>query len=232
MTMNIKYLQKTSLIDYPDTIASIVFVGGCNLSCGYCYNKALWDSASQPDLPTTEILNQLQARKNYCDGIVITGGEPCLQPELAEFLTQLKKIGYKIKLDTNGTFPNIVQNLLDQNLINYIAMDIKAPFARYNEITGQSLNMATIQKSISIIQNAGISCEFRSTIWKEAFQKEQLIQMASQIKGTTPYYLQNFFNSQNEKQSGYTPFTQSEINSILPSLRELTPHITLRGDWH
>ena len=167
--MNIYGYQKTTLLDYPGHVAATLFTGGCNFRCPFCHNSNLiLNPTSSSLISEDEIFHFLKKRKNILSGICITGGEPTLQTDLAEFIKKLKSLEYKIKLDTNGYHPKILSDLLDQNLLDYIAMDIKSGYSNYSDICGISnFNITPITESISVIENSGINYEFRTTVVNE-----------------------------------------------------------------
>jgi pyruvate formate lyase activating enzyme len=230
--MRIKYIQKTSLIDYPGHLSATIFVGGCNFDCAYCYNTSLKKADEEKDIAPEEILDILDKRKHLIEGVVITGGEPTIQPSLADFLAKIRKnTSLKIKLDTNGSNPDVLLNLLSKNLLDYIAMDIKAPLENYEKITQEKIKAENILRSIEIIKNSHIKNEFRTTIWQEAFLPKDILEMLKLIKGSQSYYLQNYFNSQKNDNSNFTPFSKEAIFPILEKAKTYVKKITLRGDW-
>ncbi len=164
--MKIGGLLKFSMIDFPGYISAIVFTQGCNIRCRYCHNPELLPVQTETDYSTEEILFYLEKRKNCLEGLVITGGEPTLQPDLKDFIIKVKALGYKIKIDTNGTNPGVIKELLDNRLADFIAMDIKAPFEKYSMICGP-VNIDKIKESMSLIINSGIPYQFRTTYDKE-----------------------------------------------------------------
>ena len=190
--MKIAGLQKTSLIDYPDKVAAIVFTQGCPFRCGYCYNPELLPLQSDKLFSTQVILDFLVRRKKVLDALVITGGEPTLQKDLPQFIKKVKALGYLVKLDTNGTNPEMLKQLISTKTIDYIAMDIKAPIKDYSRVVNVKVDEAKIKKSIKLIMNSGLGYEFRSTILPRLHTKEDLVQMAKLIKGAKRYYLQKF----------------------------------------
>ncbi|PIP17329.1 MAG: anaerobic ribonucleoside-triphosphate reductase activating protein [Candidatus Portnoybacteria bacterium CG23_combo_of_CG06-09_8_20_14_all_37_13] len=190
--MLIKGLQKASFVDWDGKIATVLFCAGCNFKCGFCFNKELVNSSSElVEIPEKKILEFLESRKNFIDGVVITGGEPCLQKDLPEFIAKIK---LPVKLDTNGSNPEILEYLIKNKLINYIAMDIKAPLNRYQEVAkSKILNLKSkILKSINLIIESGIDHEFRSTLVPGIHTEKDIKKMAQLIKGGKRYFLQNF----------------------------------------
>ena len=189
--MQIKGLQKTSLIDYPDKICSTVFLPGCNLKCRFCHNSDLVLNAdSLATIGEKEFFDHLTNRKGKIDAVTICGGEPTIHKDLPEFIKKIKDAGFFVKLDTNGTNPEMVQLLLDRNLLDYIAMDVKAPKNKYQEIT-QAKDIRKIQKSIEIIKDSGIDYEFRTTILPFFTQKD-MKEILKLISPCNKYILQQF----------------------------------------
>ena len=188
--MRIGGIQKSSLLDFPNMISAIVFTKGCNFACGYCHNPELFNSGVEHS--TSEFFEFLNTRKGKLDGIVITGGEPCLQPDLIDFIKQIKQMGFLVKLDTNGSFPDVIQKLLNENLLDYIAMDIKAPIEKYNAVSNSTISTDKIATSINLIMNSKIDYEFRTTVVKSQLTFEDFENIGDLIKGAKKYYLQKF----------------------------------------
>ena len=190
--MHIGGFQKNSLIDFPGTIACVVFTSGCNFKCPYCHNPEL---AAGPvngvgRLNTSDIFSFLSKRKGWVDGVVITGGEPCLQPDLIEFIQQLKQMGLAVKLDTNGSRPSVLSRLLDRSLLDYVAMDIKTGPDRYPDIMTSAPGSDVIFQSIQIIMASAPDYEFRTTCVRPFIDASVIKQIAGQIKGARRYVLQ------------------------------------------
>ncbi len=187
-------IQKTSLIDYPEAVSCVVFTIGCNMACGYCHNPEL----SKPIQPiktgyTEEMFfNFLKERKEKLEGIVITGGEPTIHDDLPEFIKKIKNLGFKVKLDTQGTRPDMVEQLLEERLLDYVAMDVKAPIERYREVTVSMVNTDDILKSIKLIMEKAPNYEFRTTIVKGQLDAEDFEKIGKMIKGAPLYALQKF----------------------------------------
>lgn len=167
--MNIAGFVKTSFVDYPGKIASVVFTQGCNLRCSYCHNVSLIDpnDTSNVILPE-EIFEFLSKRKGMIDAVVVSGGEPTLQTNLHVFIAELKAMRLLVKLDTNGTSPDSLRMLIEEELLDFIAMDLKAPLSKYDSITGTSqLELASVRESVEVIKNSGLAHEFRTTLCSE-----------------------------------------------------------------
>tara|TARA_Y100000310_G_scaffold251715_1_gene258309 strand:- start:28671 stop:29411 length:741 start_codon:yes stop_codon:yes gene_type:complete len=188
----IKGFQKTSLLDFPSKISSIIFIGGCNFRCNYCYNPDLVDINSIPNLHIIEVLEELNTRRKYIDGVVITGGEPTLYPDLPLLIKEIKDLNLLVKLDTNGTNPPLVRELINKNLVDYIAVDIKAPAEKYYTIVGKKVNINLIKETVEILINSKIDYEFRTTLIKEDHPEQDILIMADWIKGAKKYCLQQF----------------------------------------
>jgi pyruvate formate lyase activating enzyme len=193
INMKIGGLQKISLIDYPGLICAIVFLQGCNFRCSYCHNPELvTPELFQPCIKENDILAFLATRQGKLDAVTITGGEPTIQPDLAIFIKKIRKMGFAVKLDTNGSQPQVIQSLLDEKLLNFIAMDIKAPLAKYGGIAGVPVALKSITESIKIILKAAISHEFRTTIVQSQLAPGDISKIAQLIPGAERYALQKF----------------------------------------
>ena len=193
--MIISGLQKLTLLDFPGYVACTIFTRGCNMRCPFCQNQGLVAPEhfdSKEIIPTKDIIEFLQSRKSRLQGICITGGEPTLQTDLIEFIKQVKSIGYKVKLDTNGTNPEIIKTLIDNNFLDYIAMDIKNDLSRYEPTSGTSMAKERILKSIDVIKDAGIEYEFRTTVVQELHDEESFQNIAKIIGHVTNYSLQYY----------------------------------------
>lgn len=179
-------LQKTSLLDFPEKIAAIVFTVGCNFRCGYCHNPELITGEAKIE----EVFEFLKTRQGKLDGVVITGGEPCLQKDLPEFIKQVKELGFAVKLDTNGSFPEMLEKVLSD--LDYVAMDIKAPLEKYSQIVNVDVDTSKILKSIEVLKNGGVDYEFRTTVVKSQLSFEDFEKIGQLIQGAPRYYLQRF----------------------------------------
>lgn len=229
----IKGFEKTTLIDFPGHIASIIFLGGCNFRCDYCYNKDLvLNPGSLPGLTQESILHELTQRKNFIDGVVITGGEPTLYPGLTQLIGEIKALGLKVKLDSNGYQPTILKNLLESGMVDYVAMDIKGPLSRYQDITCVPLKVERIQESINLLKTGTVPYEFRTTVWKNAFTDKEFDDIFDLIRGAQHYYLQNMYPVFTIKpQHTYEPMSKQAITPIFERGKEAVHHISLRGEW-
>ncbi len=188
-------LQKLTLIDFPGRLAATVFLTGCNFRCPFCYSSELVlpeKIKKQPKISEKELFKFLKERKELIDAVVLCGGEPLTSKGLVPLIKKIKKMGFLVKLDTNGSDPALLKKLIDEKLVDYVAMDIKGPKERYSEFAGVKVNIKKIQKSIDILKEGKVDCEFRSTIVPTLHKKEDVIEMAKWIRGAKKYYLQNF----------------------------------------
>ena len=191
--MKIKGFQKTSLIDYPGNICSIIFISKCNLRCGYCYNPELVNDQGE-EISQKYILEYLEQRKKLIDGLCITGGEPTLHKELINFITKVKELGLKVKLDTNGLNSEMLKDLIKKKLIDFVSMDIKNVFEKYKKTTNSNVKCYKIKESIKIIKESGINHEFRTTVLPRLHKEEDLLKIAQEyLTGAKKYVLQQFF---------------------------------------
>lgn len=213
--MNIIGQQKSSFIDYPNKICTVYFVGGCNFRCPYCHNKDVVNNNGNK-LMEEDILAFLKKRKVFIDAVCISGGEPTLQGDLFEFICELKREGFNVKLDTNGYKPDVLKNLIEARLLDYIAMDIKGPLGKYDQIAGVKIDISLIKESIDLIKNSSIDYEFRTTVCKEFFKKEDIIEVAKMLKGSKRYYLQNFRDGKTVLcgENQLTPFDIKELEEV------------------
>lgn len=223
-------IQKTTLLDYPTKVAAIVFTQGCNFRCGYCHNPELLDYNKNTNFLPEDILNFLKTRLGKLDGIVITGGEPTLQTGLYDFIKKIKHLDFAVKLDTNGTNPKILEKLLNENLVDYIAMDIKAPIEKYSEITGINVNTNNIKTSVNLIIKSSIEYEFRTTVLKSQLCFDDFDKIGQLIKGANLYYLQKFVPNKiyNEKLNSDTTYNNDELQAICNHMKQYIKEVYYR----
>lgn len=192
MDFHIKGLVKTSIIEFPGHIATVVFTGGCNFRCPYCHNADLvLNAADLPSIDATEVLELLAQRRDFVDGLVVSGGEPTLQPGLPDFLRAARELGFTTKLDTNGSRPGVLRHLLAEGLLDYVALDLKTPLARYGAVVSLSSSGA-VQESIRLILAADVAHEFRTTVVPGIVALTDIPALAQTIAGAQQYYLQQF----------------------------------------
>ena len=229
--MKIGGLQKVSLIDYPGLICGIVFLQGCNFKCPYCHNPELVDSKLfKPGIRENEVLEFLNTRKGKLDAISITGGEPTIQEDLTSFIKQIKKMGFAVKLDTNGSQPKVIKNLLAEKLLDFIAMDIKAPLEKYRNIVNTQVNTESIKESIDLILKAKIPHEFRTTIVESQLEENDILEIGKLIAGASRYVLQKFVPSKtlDKKFLKEKSFSDEKLQKIKSHLEHQIPSVTIR----
>ena len=229
--MNIKGLVKSSFVDFPGRIAVVVFTAGCNFRCPYCHNSDLvLHPQGLQDIEPDEVLAFLARRSGLIDGLVITGGEPTLQEDLIEFCRSIVEIGIAVKLDTNGSRPGVIQRLLAEGLLDYIAMDIKATFARYSLATGVSSDVGKIQESIELIRSSDIDYEFRTTVVPGIISPGDIEIIAQGIAGAQRYVLQQFRPlSTLAPLDGCTPYHEDELLRMAQAAERWVELVEVRG---
>ncbi len=229
--MQIHGFNKTTLLDYPGHLASTIFLGGCNFRCPYCHNASLvLAPTNQPTIPEEEIFNTLAKRKGVLEGVCITGGEPTLYPGLKKFIKRIKDMGLLVKLDTNGTNPTLIQDLITSHSIDYVAMDIKNSKDKYALSTGlNSYDVARISESISLLLSSTIDYEFRTTVVKEHHTKEDMISIGKWIQGAKEYYLQPYKDSGDIICPGFHSYTKAELNEFRDALLPYIHNVGVRG---
>ncbi|MDQ7055296.1 MAG: anaerobic ribonucleoside-triphosphate reductase activating protein [Persephonella sp.] len=231
--MKIGGLQKFSLIDYPGKISAVVFVQGCNFRCPYCHNRELVLPEHFSTIITEEeVLEFLEIRKGKIEGVVITGGEPTIFPDLPDFLTKTKRLGYYTKLDTNGSNPEMLKLIIERKLVDYIAMDIKAPLEKYKEITCSEVEVEKITHSMELIKTSGIEYEFRTTVIYGVHTYTDILKICNLIKESNRYVLQNFYPSQNLVDQDFQSkigFPEEELSKIEKKLSSQFKHFYVRN---
>lgn len=229
--MQIHGLNKTTLLDYPGYVAATVFTGGCNFCCPFCHNAGLVLAPErQPVLPEQEVLAFLKKRRGILSGVCITGGEPTLQPDLKEFLSAVKELGYLVKLDTNGYRPAVLRELLLEELVDYVAMDIKTSLSCYEKLTGRkNMDINRIKMSIQLLLSGKTAYEFRTTVVRELHTRRDFEEMADFLAGSKIHYLQAYRESENVITGGYHPCTREEMEEYAQILRSTIPKVEIRG---
>ncbi|MBQ2312300.1 MAG: anaerobic ribonucleoside-triphosphate reductase activating protein [Firmicutes bacterium] len=239
--MNIAGIQKLTLLDYPGRCAATIFTPGCNLRCPFCHNASLVDpdelkkSLSENGLiDPQDVLDFLKDRKGRLTGLAVTGGEPLMQPGIMDFLKEVKDIGYAVKLDTNGTNPERLRALLSAGIVDYVAMDFKNCREKYGLTAGVPETTAAILYentllSMKFIKQSGVEHEYRTTIVKELHTPDDVRKMAQELEGEEKYFLQNFTDSGDILQGGFTSCSKAELEEMLAVAREYVPGAQLRG---
>jgi pyruvate formate lyase activating enzyme len=219
--MKIGGLQRVSLNDYPGKICATVFTQGCNFRCPYCHNPELVDPGQYgPVLPEKDVLSFLDKRRGKLEAVTVTGGEPTLQKDLGNFLGQLKIMGYLVKVDTNGSNPDALSTLIDRQLVDYIAMDIKGPLKKYGQMAAAKVDVSRIRKSVQLITTSGIDHEFRTTVVRSQIGLDDFVSIAKIINRARLYVLQPFvdgktLDSSFLSESSYTPEEFSNLRDVL-----------------
>ena len=229
--MKIGGIQKTSLLDYPDIISTIIWTIGCNFKCPFCYNKDIV-LGNVSLIPEKEVISFLEKRKGIIEGLVISGGEPLLQNDISEFCEKVKKLSYLIKIDTNGTNPKKLKDLIDKNLIDYVAMDIKAPKNKYEKLTNVKVNIKNIEESINILKNSKIDYEFRTTFVPELLTKNDIIEIARWLKNSKKFYLQQFKPISpmiSDKLEYVAPYSKEQLIDTLEEIKSYFDICEVRG---
>ena len=228
--MQIHGLNKTTLLDYPGIVASTVFTGSCNFRCPFCQNADLvLDPMSQPIISEQDVLDHLRKRKGIVKGVCITGGEPTLQPDLANFIGKIKDIGMLVKLDTNGYRPEVTESLIKDGLVDYVAMDIKSSLDGYSDICGIDIDTDKIVKSIGLLINGNNEYEFRTTVVKEYHNAETFRSIGKLIKGADKYFLQGYIDSDRVLEKGLSGYERKELESFAEIVSEYVKKVNIRG---
>lgn len=225
--MRIGGLEKLTLIDYPGKVACMIYTIGCNFRCPYCHNPELVDETAE-ELDVEKIFNFLTSRKGLLDGVVITGGEPTMHEDLLEFIQRIKDMGYLVKLDSNGTNPGMLQEALQKNLVDYVAMDMKSPLEAYSQQVARPVDTEAIKLSISHLLGCDIEYEFRTTVVKQLLSEDAIESIAKSIRGAHRYYLQKFIptkilNPQLRRKVSYTDVEFLELQ------KRVSPYVQYCG---
>jgi pyruvate formate lyase activating enzyme len=227
-------LQKTTLTDFPGKVACIVFLVNCNFKCKFCYNKELtshkyFKKSKRELIEEKDFFTFLDSKKKMLDGVVITGGEPTVSPGLIDFIKKIKDRGFSVKLDTNGTNPSVLKKIFSENLVDYVAMDFKAPLGKFHEITQSSIPFETILDSVSLLKASGVAHEFRTTLYPK-LTKEDLIEMSSFLRGENWFWqLFEGKNALDPKSRKLKSMKLSEVKKIVMDLKKVA-NVSLRGD--
>ena len=226
--MRIYGLQKLSLVDYPGKTAAVLFTGGCNFRCPFCHNFGLVQDPGEP-LDDGEVFGYLKKRTGLLDAVVITGGEPLIHPDLADLIEKVRALGYPVKLDTNGTFPARLAELLTRGLVDYVAMDIKNSREKYYLTAGCEVDLDSINKSIMLLKSGTTDFEFRTTVVSQLHEEEDFVNIGCWIKGGEKYYLQKFKDSENVPYGNLTAPSDDEMERFLSAVQRFVPNAALRG---
>ena len=228
--MKIHGLQKMTLLDYPGRVACTVFLGGCDMRCPFCHNAELIDGTAAPIMEEEELLRFLEKRKGLLDGVAFTGGEPTLRKDLPDLLRKVKAMGYPVKLDTNGMHPDMLRALLEEELIDYVAMDIKNSPEKYALTAGlDSLDLGPVFESIEILKNSSIEYEFRTTVVDELHNADDFEAIGKMIAGARAYFMQAFTDRDTVVYGNFHAPTKKCMESYLSVVQKYVPNSELRG---
>ena len=229
--MRIQGLQKLTLLDFPERTACTVFTAGCNFRCPFCHNASLVvDIPKEAEISEEEFFAFLQKRKGILDGVCVSGGEPLLQPDIEQFIRKIKDMGFAVKLDTNGSFPNKLIHMVEQGLVDYVAMDIKNSPETYAFTSGtEALDIEAIKKSVSYLKEGHVPFEFRTTVVKRYHSKESFEEIGEWLSGTEKYFLQNFVDSGDLIGKNTRGCSEEEMKEFLQVVRKYIPNALLRG---
>ncbi len=225
--MLISGIQKLTLLDYPGKTACTIFCYGCNFLCPFCHNALLVTEKAEEFIPEEEILSFLKKRQGVLEGVCITGGEPTLQKELKSFMRKIKDMGYLIKLDTNGYKPELLKEIIDEGLCDYVAMDVKNTVKKYALTVGKDIDTDKILRSIDTLKEGKVPYEFRTTVVKDFHTSEDLKEIAELLKGS-PWFIQQFKDSGQLIKEGLSPYSNEEMRALKEEIRAVFPDISLR----
>ncbi|MCQ2454876.1 MAG: anaerobic ribonucleoside-triphosphate reductase activating protein [Clostridia bacterium] len=229
--MKIHGFQKMTLLDFPGKVACTVFTGGCNLRCPFCHNASLvTEIDGESEIKEAEILDFLSKRNGLLDGVAITGGEPLLQNDIVDFIRKIKELGFAVKLDTNGTFPDKLKYLVNSKLVDYVAMDIKNSPSKYAITSGlKEFDFSCIKESIDFLLEGNVDFEFRTTVVKEFHQIDDFAEIGKLISGAPKYFLQNFVDSGNLIGENLHSVPKEEIEKAKEILSSFIKNVEIRG---
>lgn len=231
--MRIGGIQRFTLIDFPGKVACIVFTQGCNFRCPYCYNRSLvLPEYFEEPIPEDVFFRFLKSRKGLLDGVVVTGGEPTVQEDLLDFMEKIKSIGFLVKLDTNGSHPEVVKEAIEKEVVDYVAMDVKAPLRKYKEVIRvEEFDVGNVVRNIHLIMDSGVDYEFRTTVVRELLTPEDILEIGRLIKGAKRYALQKFVATDTLLDTSFKEkhtYTEEELERITEKLREYIKEVIVR----
>ncbi len=229
--MKISGFQKLTLLDFPGHVAATIFTGGCNLRCPFCHNALLvTELDAAEEYSQEEILSYLKKRSGVLDGVCITGGEPLMQPGIEQFIKKVKDIGIAVKLDTNGTFPERLNELISSKLLDYVAMDIKNSKDAYAKSVGlTSFDVSPVEQSVSLLLRGNVDYEFRTTVVRELHKEENIEEIAKWICGAKRYFLQNFVDSGNLIGENLSAVSPKTLDAMRVCAEKYIDFVGLRG---
>ena len=229
--MIIKGLAKLTLLDYPEKVACTVFTGGCNLRCPFCHNASLAVRSGEVDsIPEEEVLSFLKKRQGILDGVCITGGEPLLNADIDEFIKKVRALGYSVKLDTNGCFPDRLRALIDAGLIDKVAVDIKNSPESYAKTVGiENFDISPIQKTVDLLKEGRVEYELRTTVVRELHSEADFVSIGKWIEGADAYFLQCFNDSGDLIGEGLSAPTKEDLEKYQNIVKKYVSNTHIRG---
>ncbi len=228
--MDIYGLQKMTLLDYPGKVACTVFLAGCNFRCPFCHNAELAERLAPPVMEDGELLAFLKKRQGLLEGVAVTGGEPLLSPGLPALLRSIKELGYPVKLDTDGGYPDRLADLISEGLVDYVAMDVKNAPADYAATCGVDyVNLDTIRESIRILMEGTVEYEFRTTVVAQLHREESFTGIGKMIEGARKYFLQPFKDRDTVKYAGFTPPSEELLRRAVDIMKSYVKEVEVRG---
>ena len=231
--MHIEAMQKLTLLDYPGKTAATLFTHGCNFRCPFCHNAGLVIRKSELSVSEEEVLAYLDKRKKMLDGVCITGGEPLLQSDIAEFIKKVRALGYSVKLDTNGSFPEKLKALIDEGLIDYVAVDIKNSPEKYEMTAGATNILEKVKETVNILKEGKVDFEFRTTVCGNLHTAEDMRAIGEWLQGTKNYFIQPFKDSGDivcgSEYADSFACSTALAEDLLAAVREFLPNAAIRG---
>ena len=229
--MNISGIQKLTLLDFPGKLACTIFTLGCNFRCPFCHNASLVLPGMGESISEEDVFSFLEKREGVLEGVCITGGEPCLQPDLEAFIEKVKALGFAVKLDTNGTFPEKLGSLLEKGLLDYVAMDIKTSKERYPQVSGVQNEklFENVQRSVEILKSSNIPHEFRTTTAKELQTKEDFEKIGHWLKGEERYFIQQYETRGELIGEELTPYEKEQLQDFKKIMENFVENVGIRG---
>jgi len=233
LLMNIRGLYKTSLVDFPGRVSAVIFTGGCNLRCGYCHNPDLaLNSDTLEQIDDETVFAFLNKRKGLLDGVTVSGGEPTLDRELIPFIRRVKSTGFLVKLDTNGFYPSVVEQCLSENLLDYIAVDLKTSPVKYSSLTGCDVDFSKVKSTLDIIRSSGADYEIRTTCVPGFVEKGDITLIGESVGRVKNWFLQQFVNTNallNPEAESISPYPVPYLEKMLDEVMKFADRASIRG---
>ena len=228
--MKLHGIQKMTLLDFPGCVSCTIFLGGCDFRCPFCHNFELIDGTMKPTMDEDELIEFLKSRKGLLEGVAITGGEPLMHKDLLALIRRINETGYRVKLDTNGYHPELLKEILDTGLVEYVAMDVKNSPEKYALTCGLDyVDLNRIKQSINLLMNGTVEYEFRTTVVNEFHEEDDFIKIGEMIKGAKRYFLQRFTDRDSVPYGNLTPPSFDKMHKFAEICRKFVPNTELRG---